>query len=164
MYSLSQFAIKKNNIIPSCVNNLYIINLIGSYHDIDLTANEMNEIAKNFNLRTKFISIRPYKLSIHPNNREVKWRVELENILLSSDEHILINKVGKSNCDEIADLNNSIRALDRYRHPWTFLIVPDLKKANDSIKNFNCNHINQIWSLKTCPKKKIKDLASYIKP
>lgn len=157
-------------VIP-LINNSYIINLIGSDSDVEQTAIEIKSIAQSYGLTTKFISIKPYALSTYPTNNPVDWRVNLEQILKASNEHVIINKIGRTNCDEITDLNRSVRALDMFRHPWAFLIDPNVKTRHESVLlngpdkyQFNCSQINQAWPLLASYDEKVKELESYIKP
>ncbi len=153
------------------MNNSYVINLIGSDIDIEKTAEEMNSIAQSYGLSTKIISIKPYALATYPTNNPVDWRVNLEKILKTSNEHVIINKIGRANCDEITDLNRSVRALEMFRHPWAFLIDPNVKTRHESVLlngpdkyQFNCSQINQAWPLLASYDEKVKELETYIKP
>ncbi len=161
-------------IIP-LMNNSYVINLIGSDTDVEQTANEINSIAQSYGLTTKFISIKPYAINIinptYPTNNPVEWRINLEKTLKTSNEHVIINKVGRANCDEITDLNRSVRALGMFRHPWAFLIDPNVKTRHESTLlngpdkyRFNCGQINQAWPLLASYDEKVKELEMYIKP
>ena len=159
----------------SLLNNSYMINLIGSDDSVNSTADEIKEIAESYGLKTKFVSIKPYCLSTYQTNGPVKWRVDLQNILSSSNEHVLINKIGHANCDEITDLNRSVRVLSGpycTRHPFAFLIDPNVKTRHDStlLKNglnqyqFNYGQINQVWPFLASFDDKVKELENYIKP
>lgn len=168
---LSQIKVSVTKII-SLINNSCIINLIGSEKDVDQTTNEIKEIAEStYDLTTKIVSIKPYCLSTYSTNQPVEWRINLEKILKTSNEHVIINKVGLANCDEITDLNRSVRALNSYYHPFAFLIDPNAKTRNDSTLlngpnkyQFNCTQINQIWPLKASFDDKIEELEIYIRP
>lgn len=163
------------NLIP-LINNSYVINLIGSDIDVEQSANEIKSIANSYGLTTKFISIKPYALATYPTNKPVDWRVNLEQILKTSNEHVIINKIGWANCDEITDLNRSVRALNMFRHPWAFLIDPNVKTRHEStLLNgpdktdsnkyiFNCGQINQVWPLLASYDEKVQELETYIKP
>jgi hypothetical protein len=144
----------KTSIVP-LINNAYVINLMGSEDDVEQTANEIKQIAEStYGLIAKTVSIKPYCLSTYSTNEPIKWRVDLDNILKSSNENVIINKIGYANCDEITDLNRSVRALSNYYHPWAFLIDPNVKTRHESkLLNgpnkyqFNCSQINQVWPL-----------------
>ena len=165
--TVTPISIKLNNSIIPLLNNSYVINLIGSEDNVEQTANEINYIATiSYGLSTKIISIVPSCLSLNPINKPLTWRVELEQILNTSNEHVIINKVGNVNCDEITDLNRSIRALNIFRHPLAFLINPNAKTRHDVNYSYfrNCSQINQVWPLLATHENKVKELELYITP
>ena len=83
-----------------------------------------------------------------------------------------VSKLGNVNflnlrcCDEITDLNRSIRALNIFRHPLAFLINPNAKTRHDVNYSYfrNCSQINQVWPLLATHENKVKELELYITP
>ena len=73
-----------------------------------------------------------------------EWRVQIHKEI-RSNENIIINKVGRVNCDEITDLNRSISVLSRYRRPIALYVEPD------AISKCQQNSSYQFNSLKACP-------------
>lgn len=169
---MSKLTINTTKSIVPLINNAYVINLMGSEDDVEQTANEIKRIAESaYELTVKTVSIKPHCLSTYSTNEPAKWRVDLDNVLKSSNENVIINKIGYANCDEITDLNRSIRALNNYYHPWAFLIDPNVKTRHESKLldgpnkyQFNCSQINQVWPLQASFVEKVKELEVYIKP
>lgn len=167
---MSKLTINTTKSIVPLINNAYVINLIGSDDDVEQTAYEIKRIAESaYELTAKTVSIKPYCLST--TNEPIKWRVDLDNILKSSNENVIINKIGYANCDEITDLNRSVRALSNCYHPWAFLIDPNGKTRHESTLldgpnkyQINCSQINQVWPLQASFVEKVKELEVYIKP
>ena len=148
------------------LNNSYIINLVGDNNDVMINAMEIELIIKSFGLSTKSISIVPTCLSSYTTNKLIPWRIDLEKELNNTNKHVIINKIGEVNCSELIDLNRSIRALNMFRHPYTFLIDSGSKSRHKPTVSHlqNCNQINQIWPVLANIDTKVDELRTYISP
>jgi len=123
--------------------NSIVVNLLGDEKHIDTAAHDITKILKKKDLSYKIISLRPTILSLQSNNNMPEWRFQIDKEI-RSDENIIINKVGRVNCDEITDLNRSIRALSHNRYPIALYVEPN------AISRCQQNNSHKFNSLKTC--------------
>lgn len=101
------------------MDNVFI-SIVGPEKD---TARISNEVFSVLNKSMK-VKIEPTCLARESVNQTPAWRFELSRILSQGHVHI-INDAGRVNCDELLDLNRSIRALSGSYHPLVFRSNPD---------------------------------------
>ena len=122
-----------NKQIP-LINNACIITLIGEPKAILKAEKEIESIASSWGLSVEFANIVPHCLALNPTNEPSTWRVQLQNLLVKTNAHVIINTVGFANPDAIVDFSRSVRALSQYsfvnRHPWNFVVDPTVTNKN----------------------------------
>jgi hypothetical protein len=148
-----------------------MINLVGSDLDMEQTTAEIKDIAEEIGHTVKVVQIVPNGLlSTNATNSAPKWRVDLASEVRSS-ENVIINKVGQINCEILADLNRSVRAVSHgFRHPWAFKIDPNATTRHESVLLgtdpyvFNCDQFNQVYPLLGTYDTKRTDMETYLRP
>ena len=140
--------------------NSLVINLLGNDNHIDTAISDITNILQNKNLSYKVISLRPTTLSFQPDNKMPLWRVQIDKEM-KSNEHIIINKIGRVNCDEITDLNRSIRALNKYRQPVALYVEPfPISKHNYLFEK--CPQVSAIFPLNGTNETKIYEFETFL--
>jgi hypothetical protein len=99
------------------------------------TRSAANELAREFPdaLRTQ---IQPSCLARETTNQMPAWRFELHRAM--STGKVIVNDMGRANCDEILDFARSVRALSNTHHPFVF-----------STESSGCAQVNGVYSLET---------------
>jgi hypothetical protein len=161
---MSQIIMSK--FIKDYSKNHLVINLLGNGKDIENATHDIISILDKKNLTHKIIELRPIILSFLSNNKMPEWRFQLAEEMLSP-ENVIINKIGNVNCDEITDLNRSIRALSRGgRRPISLYVDPDAIsrcKQNSNKKQLNeCSQITSIFPLNAVFDTKMYEFDIYL--
>ena len=143
--------------------NRLIINLVGNTKDIDSATYDITSILNKKNLTYKTIKIYPTILSMQSNNKMPEWRFKLAEEILSS-ENVIINKIGQVNCDEITDLNRSIRALSRDKFHTIVLRVDHdaISRCGSKSKLDECSQITSIFPLNAVFETKMYEFDTYL--
>lgn len=159
------------NPIP-LINNAYIISLIGEPQEIANASSQIQSIVKSWGLTCELVSIKPECLATCVTNEPSEWRVQLKELLVKSNAHIIINSAGWVNSDAITDWSRSVCAFSTYsfinRHPWNFIVDPTVtnrEKENSLLfKSYESSgHVNIYACADTLVNNKAQ-LEVYIKP
>ncbi len=143
------------------------ITIIGEEKIVNDEVIQIEQIYKELGEKVKIVSITPTSLALTPDNKMPEWREKLLEEI-KSDNSIIINKSKFISCDEITDLNRSVRALSRLTHPNAFILDNNLTSAKDYEKSQyytllnNCSQFNQIYPGKASIQEKKEILKFYL--
>jgi hypothetical protein len=111
---------------------MFVISVTGPERQ---TRSATNELIREYPdaVRTQ---IQPSCLAREPTNQMPAWRFELNRFM--STGKVIVNDMGRANCDEITDFVRSVRALSSTYHPFVF-----------STEASECSHVNAIYKIDT---------------
>ena len=111
---------------------MFVISVTGPERQ---TRSATNELIREYPdaVRTQ---IQPSCLACEPTNQMPAWRFELQRAMSSGK--LIVNDMGRSNCDEILDFTRSVRALSNSYHPFVFSTEPS-----------ECVQVNAIYKIDT---------------
>lgn len=93
---------------------MFVISVTGPERDSRAATNELVSEYTNA-MRTQ---IQPSCLARETTNQMPAWRFELKRAM--STGKLIVNDMGRANCDEITDFTRSVRALSNTYHPFVF--------------------------------------------
>lgn len=120
---------------------MFIVSVTGPERE---THAATNELVREYPDAIKS-QIQPTCIAREPVNQMPAWRFELQRAMTSG--RLIINDMGRSNCDEITDFARSVRAISSSYHPLVFSTQPS-----------ECTQINGHYSLE-----RVKDLLFILK-
>lgn len=151
--------------------NRLVINLLGDDDHVERATKDIISILDKKNISHKVVSLHPTTLARQPNNEMPKWRFQIHEEM-RTDKNVIINKIGHVNCDEITDLNRSIRALSSTRHPIALYVEPDTNRRNAHCLSFTknssydflnkCSQVTSIFPLNTTDEIKMYEFEIYL--